>query len=227
VPQPIAGHGVSGGCKEFRGVRLSRRELLRVGGLGAFGLSLSELLAARGAADPVRALSRGAAKSCILLFMWGGPSQLDTWDPKPEAPDGVRGEFRPIATRVPGVRIAEHFPRLARLADQYAIIRSLTHDDPAHLSSVHHVLTGRHALKVKSDAEPPSRGDSPAIGATLACLRPAGPAMPPFVTMPWIVSHPAAPGGKAPGQNDGWLGASYDPSSWPPTPPRPTSRYRS
>jgi hypothetical protein len=143
--------------------------------------------------------------------MWGGPSQLDTWDPKPEAPAEVRGEFRPITTNVPGVWISEHFPRLARLADRYAIIRSLTHDDPAHLSSVHHVLTGHHAPKVKSDAEPPSRRDSPSIGSALARLRPTGLGLPPFVTMPWIVSHPAAPGGKAPGQNAGWLGAAYDP----------------
>ena len=143
--------------------------------------------------------------------MWGGPSQLDTWDPKPDAPAEVRGEFRPIATRVPGVQISEHFPRLAQLADRYTIIRSLTHDDPAHLSSVHHLMTGHHAPKVKSDADPPSRRDSPAIGSALARLRPNGSALPPCVTMPWIVSHPAAPGGKAPGQNAGWLGPAYDP----------------
>jgi hypothetical protein len=143
--------------------------------------------------------------------MWGGPSQLDTWDLKPDAPAEVRGEFRPIATRVPGVSISEHFPRLARLADRYAIVRSLTHDDPAHLSSVHHLMTGHHAPKVKSDADPPSRRDSPAVGSALARLRPTGLALPPCVTMPWIVSHPAAPGGKAPGQNAGWLGPAYDP----------------
>jgi hypothetical protein len=143
--------------------------------------------------------------------MWGGPSQLDTWDPKPDAPAEVRGEFRPIATRIPGVSICEHFPRLAQLADRYAIIRSMTHDDSAHLSSVHHILTGRLAPKVKSDADPPSRRDSPAIGSALARLRPGGVALPPFVTMPWIVSHPAAPGGKAPGQHAGWLGPAYDP----------------
>jgi hypothetical protein len=215
VQQPLTCGSAPTGCAEFRRAsHISRREVLRVGGLGVFGLSLSDLLGARAAsvATPAaRGRMPGTAKACILLFMWGGPSQLDTWDPKPEAPDGVRGEFRPIATRVPGVRISEHFPRLARLADQYAIIRSLTHDDPAHLSSVHYVLTGRHAPKVKSDAEPPSRRDSPAVGAALARLRPAAPALPPFVTMPWIVSHPAAPGGKAPGQNAGWLGAAYDP----------------
>ena len=143
--------------------------------------------------------------------MWGGPSQLDTWDLKPEAPGEVRGEFKPIATNVPGIHISEHFPLLAPLADHYAIIRSMTHDDPAHLSSVHHILTGRHAPKVKSDAEPPSRKDSPHVGSVLAYLHPTKRVLPPFITLPWIVSHPAAPGGVAPGQNAGWLGQMYDP----------------
>jgi hypothetical protein len=183
-----------------------------MGGLGAIGLGLGDLLSAQATgAGSHRGQSPGRAKACILLFMWGGPSQLDTLDPKPQAPAEVRGEFQSIATSVPGVRVSEHFPRLARLADRYAIIRSLTHDDPAHLSSVHHILTGHHAPKVKSDAEPPSRQDSPAVGSVLARLRATGQALPPFVTMPWIVSHPAAPGGKAPGQDAGWLGPAYDP----------------
>ena len=201
------------GCSEFRHwLRPSRREALCVGGLGVLGLGLPRLLAGQAMArERAPGGWKGKAKACILLFMWGGPSQLDTWDPKPDAPEEVRGEFRPIATNVPGVLISEHFPRLAKLADHYAIIRSMTHDDAAHLSSVHHILTGRHAPKVKSDAEPPSRHDSPALGSALARLQPGDGAVPTFVTMPWIVSHPAAPGGKAPGQNAGWLGAAYDP----------------
>jgi hypothetical protein len=190
----------------------TRREFLRVGALGLCGLGLPDLLASADARGTGGApASFGRARACILMFMWGGPSQLDTWDPKPDAPAEVRGEFGPIATRVPGVRVSEHFPRLAGLADRYAIIRSMTHGDRAHLSSVHHVLTGRHAPRANSDADPPSRKDSPHLGSALAYLRPAGAAVPPFVTMPWIVSHPAAPGGTAPGQNAGWLGPSYDP----------------
>src|SRR3954452_25588557 len=108
------------------------------------GLGLPQLLAARAETPAARPLAGlGRARSCILLFMWGGPSQLDTWDLKPNAPAEVRGEFRPIATSVPGTQISEHFPRLARYAHRYAILRSLTHDDPAHLSSVHHLTTGR------------------------------------------------------------------------------------
>ncbi len=199
------------GCREFRRtLSLSRRDLLRIGGAGALGLG-SLPAASLGTSPSSSKKQAGHAKACILVFVWGGPSQLETWDLKPDAPAEIRGEFRPIATNVPGIQISEHFPQLAKLADWYAIIRSMTHDDPAHLSSVHHILTGRHAPKVKSDAEPPSRKDSPAIGSALARLRPTGLALPPFVTLPWIVSHPAAPGGRAPGQNAGWLGAAYDP----------------
>jgi uncharacterized protein (DUF1501 family) len=204
---PIMGSG----CPGFTRARvLTRREMLRAGGLSLFGLSLADVLAASQAQGESTG-SFGRAKACIVLFMWGGPSQLDTWDPKPDAPAEVRGEFRPIATRIPGTRISEHLPLLAQHAEKYAIIRSMTHDDPAHLSSVHHILTGRHAPKVKSDADPPSRRDSPHIGSVLAHLRPTKQALPSFVTVPWTVSHPAAPGGLAPGQNAGWLGQAYDP----------------
>jgi hypothetical protein len=145
------------------------------------------------------------------MFMWGGPSQLDTWDPKPDAPAEVRGEFKPIFTSVAGLQISEHFPLLAQQAHRYAVIRSMTHDDPAHLSSVHHVLTGRHAPRVKSDSEPATRKDSPHVGSMVSKLQPSGGTVASFVTMPWIVSHPAAPGGAAPGQHAGWLGEAYDP----------------
>ncbi|HTI52287.1 MAG TPA: DUF1501 domain-containing protein [Planctomycetaceae bacterium] len=210
-------------CPEFRRLesRLHRRELLQLGGLGALGLGLTDLLAARNLAAKERpghphsefsdALGFGKAKACIVMFMWGGPSHIDTWDLKPQAPSEVRGEFRPIDTNVAGVQISEHFPHLARHADQYAIVRSVTHDDPAHLSSVHHIMTGRHAPQVKSDAVPPSRKDSPHVGSVLSKLRATEGAVPPFITMPWTVMHPAAPGGTAPGQHAGWLGTAYDP----------------
>ena len=212
-------------CSEFGRLagRLSRREAIQYGALGAMGLTVPQLLAGRaiaadrsnqgrtsGAIDSAE-LGFGKAKTCILMFMWGGPSQLDTWDMKPQAPGEVRGEFNPIATSVSGISISEHFPRLAKCAGDYAIVRTVTHDDPAHLSSVHHVLTGRHAPQVKSDAVPPSRKDMPHIGSMLGKLHPPEGSVPPFVTIPWIVSHPAAPGGMAPGQHGGWLGTAHDP----------------
>ena len=192
--------------------------MLQAGALGAFGLGLSRFLSLRALAaseaapGPAGSLPGfGKARSCILIFQWGGPSQIDTWDPKPDAPSEIRGEFRPIPTSVPGVQISEHFPRLARLAHRYAIIRSVSHNDFAHLSSVHHVLTGQIAPKPHSDADGPSHEDFPHIGSVLTKLRPGTGSLPAFVNMPWIVSHPAAPGGRAPGQNAGWLGSRFDP----------------
>ena len=180
------------------------------------GLALPELFRGRALAAS-RALSGGSttgfgrAKSCILIFQWGGPSQLDTWDPKPDAPDAIRGEFGTIGTRTPGIRIAEHFPRLATRTDRLAIIRSMTHDDPAHLSTAHRLLTGHLAPTPNSDAAPPSSRDWPHLGALVGKLRPSLGAIPSAVNMPWTVSHPAAPGGRAPGQNGGWLGKAFDP----------------
>src|SRR5213080_3077550 len=94
---------------------LTRREVLRAGGAGLFGLTLPGLWAAE-AARPAR---QARAKSVLFLFLFGGPSQLDTFDMKPDAPSGIRGPFRPIASRTPGLRICEHLPRLARLSDRF------------------------------------------------------------------------------------------------------------
>ncbi len=200
------------GCRSFRqSAQVSRRHILEAGTLGMLGLGLGDLLAANLATGAGVPSPRPRAKACIFLFMWGGPSHLDTFDLKPEAPDEIRGDFKPIATATPGVNICEHFSRVAKLTDRLAIVRSLHHSDPAHLSSAHATLTGNWAPVVKSDAEPPSRRDSPQIGSILAKYTKHDGSLPPSVTIPWIVSHPAAPGGRAPGQNGGWLGKSYDP----------------
>lgn len=221
------------GCADLRSAAastMSRRSVLQAGGLGLFGLGLPQLWAARAAAETSRAsmpaAGFGRAKSCIFLFMWGGPSQLDTFDPKPEAPAEIRGPFQSIATRVPGMRISEHFRRLATVADKLAIVRSLHHTDPAHLSSGHATLTGHLAPAINSDADPPSERDTPHLGSMLARLRGGAQAMPPFVTLPWVASHPAAPGGRAPGQNAGWLGHRYDPLVIGGDPSRPDWRVQ-
>jgi hypothetical protein len=204
-------------CDGFRRLGPTRREALCAGGLALTGLGLPGLFAGRDAAgaevDPSRASGRGfaRARSCILIFQWGGPSQLDTWDPKPGAPEDVRGLFAAIETDTPGVRLGEHFPLLARQTRRLAIVRSMSHDDPAHLSTAHRVLTGHLAPTVNSDAVGPSPSDWPHLGALVARLRPTRGALPSSVTMPWTVAHPAAPGGKAPGQDAGWLGKSFDP----------------
>src|SRR6266850_2165281 len=130
---------ISTACPKFVfNPAVTRREFLRAGALSLFGLGLPQLLHAR---PPAR--ERGRAKACILLFMWGGPAQQETWDLKPDAPEEVRGEFRPIATNVPGLMISEHFPALATRAHRLAVIRSVHHSDVNHTTATHELLTGR------------------------------------------------------------------------------------
>ncbi len=203
------------GCADLRqnlSRAFNRRQMLQAGGLGLLGLSLPQLWAARAAAAAAGGgAGFGKAKRCIFLFMWGGPSQLDTFDLKPDAPAEIRGPFKPMATRVPGIQICEHFERLAHVTDKLAIVRSLNHTDPAHLSSGHATLTGHWAPKINSDADAPSDRDTPHLGSLLAHLRETPGTLPPFVTLPWKAYHPAAPGGQAPGQHGGFLGHRYDP----------------
>jgi hypothetical protein len=111
-----------------------RRDVLRAGALGLFNLGLAGFLQAR-AVQPRPA--RKKAKSCIVLFMWGGPAQQDTWDLKPDAPDVYRGEFKPIRTAVPGLHICEHLPELAKRSDKLCLIRSMTHPDVNHTTATH------------------------------------------------------------------------------------------
>ena len=205
--------GGARGCRGFQDGQSSRRQALRVGALSMAGLGLAGLLRGRaiGSTTGGEGGGFGRAKSCILVFMWGGPSQLDTWDPKPDAPEEVRGSFGTIETRTPGLRIAEHFPRLAQQTHRLAVVRSMSHGDFAHLSTAHRILTGHLAPKPNSDADGPSAGDWPHLGSILARCRPSSGAIPTAVTMPWTVGHPAAPGGKAPGQHGGWLGRAFDP----------------
>lgn len=198
-------------CQELHTLaRLGRRSVLSAG-LGLLGLGLASSLVRPALASSQTSPGFGRAKRCIFLFMWGGPSQLDTFDLKPNAPDTVRGPFKPVSTKVPGLQICEHFKQLPALMDKVAVIRSLGHDDPAHLSSGHATVTGHVAPVVKSDKDAPSSKDSPHLGAVLSKLRPRDDAMPPFVTLPWKAFHPAAPGGEAPGQHGGWLGSAHDP----------------
>ena len=198
-------------CREFQSLaRGSRRNILSAG-MGLLGLGLASSLARPALATSKTAPGFGRAKRCIFLFMWGGPSQLDTFDLKPSAPDTVRGPFKPVSTKVPGLQICEHFQQLPALMDKVAVIRSLAHDDPAHLSSGHATVTGQLAPVIKSDKDPPSAKDTPHLGAVLSKLRPTAAAMPPFVMLPWKAYHPSAPGGQAPGQHGGWLGTAHDP----------------
>lgn len=201
----------SNGCRGFRQSVPTRREALRAGALSLPGLALPGLFAATASGNLSALAGFGRAKACILIFQWGGPSHLETWDPKPDAPAAIRGEFKPIATRTPGLFIGEHFPLLAQQTHRLAIVRSMNHDDPAHLSTAHRVVTGHIAPTPNSDAAGPSPNDWPHLGALVARVHPRNGVMPDAVTMPWTVAHPAAPGGRAPGQHGGWLGKTFDP----------------
>ena len=149
-----------------RGVRLCdgipRREVLRIGGLAFTGLMWSDWLRGRAMAAPSTKSKKpvvgsfGKAKACILIYNYGGPSQLDTLDLKPDAPVEIRGEFRPIPTRVPGISISEHLPRLAAITDRYSIIRSVGHRDNDHAIGAYLALTGySHPKNTIFGIEPP------------------------------------------------------------------------
>lgn len=186
--------------------RWSRRDVLRAGLWGGALAGGWPLL------DPPRSVAQaapgsfGRAKSLVIVYLFGGPSHIDIWDLKPEAPSGVRGEFRPIATSVPGIEITEHLPRLARQAERYALIRSLTHGDSAHGSASHTMLTGRRPRLLGE--VPPREDDAPHLGSLLAQLRPSPAGRAPFVALPWLISTST---NVVPGQNGGFLGSTLDP----------------
>jgi hypothetical protein len=189
---------------------VDRRNFLRIGGLGAGGLVLPALLAQRACgAAPARpsADGFGRAKSCILLFMGGGPSQLATFDLKPDAPAEVRGDFRPVPTDVPGIQISDHLPLLAKRAHKYAVIRSVTDDyvGGAHGQSVYLALTGHHSPRVTGDDVRPAPEDYPCLGSVASRFRPNSGEVPPFVWLLDMYRHTFA------GEGGGLLGKRFDP----------------
>src|SRR5437867_4053188 len=178
---------------------LTRREFLRVGGLGLAGLTLPDLLSSRDLATT----HAGRAKSCIQLFMWGGPAQHETFDLKPNAPAGVRGDFKPIATNVPGIRICEHLPLLARMADRSAILRSVTHTGTNHGTSAYHMLTG-HIHFAPGTLRHPTPNDFPSVGCAVSRFGRQPKEMPAYVALPSVLHD--GDGGEVPGQGPGLLG---------------------
>jgi hypothetical protein len=178
--------------------------MLQVGSAGVLGLTLPQLLQARESRQGAR------ADHCIVIFLNGGPSHLDMWDMKPEAPAEVRGQFKPIASSVPGIFLSEHLPRLAKQMHHGALIRSAHHSvNNAHAAAVYVGLTGhdRGDAKVAISAGP---NDYPAIGSVMAHVRPPEKLAVPFVSMPYITKEGAG-GPPQPGFFGGWLGRTYDP----------------
>jgi hypothetical protein len=181
--------------------RLSRREILQVGGASLLGLGLPRLLQA---AEQRRA----KADSCIIIFLNGGPSHLDMWDMKPDAPKEVRGEFKPIATSLPGVQFSEHLPRLARHMHRCTLVRSVHHSvNNAHAAAVYTGLTGHDRGEIGGGAKPT---DHPAIGSVLGMCRPPSKPVVPYVSMPFITQEGAG-GPPQPGFFGGLLGRTRDP----------------
>jgi hypothetical protein len=195
----------------------TRRDALLVGA-GAFGLTLPKMLRAELRSGATPAPRRPArAKSVVILYLSGGPSQLDMWDLKPQASEEIRGTFRPISTCVPGVRISEHLPRMARLADKYTIVRSMSHQESDHLRAGYWVMTGGRLTRPITAYSGMERSDRPHVGSIAAKFRPAE-GLPSYVVVPEFVS----PRGIArPGQHAGFLGAGYDPYAIQSDPSRP------
>ena len=166
---------MSSGTESSRGplVLASRRELLRVGGLSLLGLSLPELL--RGQARAFerpgrRPASFGKAKSCIVIFLKGGPSQLDTFDMKPDAPAEIRGDFRPIPTNVPEMMVCEQLPLLARQASKFTIARAVCHADNNHASAAYEMTTGNAYPRPTNLSGKSTREDHPHLGSAVAAV---------------------------------------------------------
>ena len=195
---------------------VTRRELLRVGGSAMLGLSLADVLqlqrasASEGAG---RGPGWGKAKSVIMIFLQGGPSQLDLWDPKPDVPDNVKSVFKPIDTKLPGVQVTELMPKLAQVLDKLTLIRSMSYTPNGlfnHTAAIYQMLTGYTTDRVSASGqlEPPSPKDFPNFGSNIVRLKPTTVPMLPFVMMPRPLqeSNVVGKAGTA-----GFLGRAYDP----------------
>jgi hypothetical protein len=181
----------------------SRREFLRLGALTPAALALPTLLTADAA--PRRRLT---ARSCLLIFMEGGPSHIDLWDMKPDAPAEVRGEFRPIQTKIPGITVCEHLPLAAKLWHHLAQVRSVHHAVNDHNAGAYYMLTGRSPVEGSKLIVANSPKNFPPYGAVLAKLRPPTAAVPGFVHIP---EYQWNNGVDLAGQGAGFLGAAFDP----------------
>ncbi|MGE3805089.1 MAG: DUF1501 domain-containing protein [Gemmataceae bacterium] len=184
--------------------RLNRRDMLRLGALGAGGLTLPNLFALQ---ESRAAAGKPKADAVILVFLWGAPSQYETWDPKPEAPAEIRGEFGTIKTALPGVLFSEHVPQLAKRLDKFAIARTCTQTSTHHQSAAYEALTGfppsRDAVALTATSS-----DHPNIGSVVAKYVKTRADLPAFVHLPELCYDV---GNLTPGQFAGFLGRMHDP----------------
>ncbi|MCA9203815.1 MAG: DUF1501 domain-containing protein [Planctomycetales bacterium] len=189
---------------------ISRREWLRIGGIGLGGLTLPSLWRAQAQAATNGEPGFGRAKSVIVLFFSGGVPQHETWDPKPNAPAEVRGDIGVIASRTPGLQVGELMPKTALLTDKIAVLRTMVTGDNAHSTSGYQMLTGvPHAPLNRENALPGKPNDWPSLDALVRALRPTQGGLPQSITLPRILANV---GDKEwPGQGGGLLGRQYDP----------------
>ncbi|MDB5385382.1 MAG: hypothetical protein JWM11_1028, partial [Planctomycetaceae bacterium] len=187
--------------------RLNRRQALEIGAAGVAATALP--WNARAANDS--AIRTGQAKSVLIVLLSGGPSQLDTLDPKPDAPAEVRGEFGTISTTIPGVAICEHLPKLAERTKYWSILRTMAHVEHNHLLATHVALTGRPTPIPRGGSDldrVESRYDFPNFAAALDYVRPRSDGVPTGVSLPnYLIEGPLT----WPGQHAGFLGAKHDP----------------
>jgi uncharacterized protein (DUF1501 family) len=188
----------SSACIDFDS--LNRRQLLQVGGLGALGLHLPRFLQA------TESGRKATAKAVIFLHQFGGPSHLDTFDMKPNAPDAIRGELKPIASRVPGLQVCELLPQLAKVADKFTLVRSLNHTMKSHNPATYYSLTG-HAPPLDDIRLRDTPELFPAYGSIVDRLGPAKSGMPSFVAFPHVLRD----GSVTPGQHASFLGKAHNP----------------
>lgn len=196
-------------------LNVSRRDVLRVGGSGLFGLSLANLLKLKSAqaSDSSQAPGWNKAKRMIMVYLQGGPSHLDLWDPKENVPDKVKSVFNNISTKIPGIQFTENLPRLSTINDRFTMIRSMSYTPNGlfnHTAAIYQMMTGYTTDKVSPSGqlEPPTPKDFPNFGSNIVRLRPADEPMLPFVTLPRPLqeSNVVGKGGYA-----GFLGKAYDP----------------
>lgn len=177
--------------------------MIQAGAASYLGLNLPQMLRAQESRK-----SSTHADACIVIFLNGGPSHLDMWDPKPDAPPEIRGEFKPISTSVPGVFFGEHIPKFAKQMHRCTVIRSAHHSvNNAHAAAVYCALTGHDRGEIGGGARP---DDYPAIGSVVGMQRPPKAAVVPHVLLPYITKEGAG-GPPQPGFFGGWLGKPRDP----------------
>ncbi len=192
----------------------SRRELIRAGGIGLLGLSLPDFLRVEAsAAARTESKIEARAKQVVMIFLQGGPSHIDIWDPKPEAPANIRGEFKAIKTKVDGIQVSETMPMLAEAMDKVTLIRSMSYTPVGlfnHTAAMYQMMTGWAPDKVSPSGqlEPPSPRDFPHMGCHIGNMRPPDGPMLPFVEMPRPLQESSVIGK---GGAAGFLGKAHDP----------------